>query len=169
MLNYLDNIIQAIRRTISPVAKIFVNIRDLMASWASPRSLNARERLLTVVEHLASMKHKIYGLMFEEPSGDAFHWDYSKPVTVLRQIMVANGWADGHFLVHVHKKYGLGDAAMLEVIACGGDGVWGAASPSGAGVGHACSLVALTNLARLGNPHVAEMCVNCRCLHIFTQ
>ena len=54
-------------------------------------------------------------------------------------------------------QYYLADASMLECIGCGCDGLWGAASPSGAGWGHACTLVTLTNLARLGNPHVEKV------------
>ncbi len=53
-------------------------------------------------------------------------------------------------------QYYLADASMLECLACGCDGLWGAASPSGAGWGHASTLVALTNLARLGNPYVEK-------------
>jgi hypothetical protein len=58
--------------------------------------------------------------------------------------------------VHVHKKFGLADYAVLELLGCGCDGIWCSAAPEGSGVGHACSVMALANLARLGNPHVVK-------------
>jgi hypothetical protein len=74
-----------------------------------------------------------------------------------------NGWTsqwqergtpNGMLLVHAHKQWGLADAAVLDVLAAGGDGIWCSISEEGAAMGHACSAVTLANLARLGNKDV---------------
>ena len=95
--------------------------------------------------------------MFEDPVGETFYWEMATFVRSVRGIMIANRWEDGHLLIHVHKAYGLGDAVMLEALAAGCTGIWGAVCEEGAGVGHVCSLNVLTNLARLGNEHVQKM------------
>lgn len=154
---HVDALIAFLRRSISKEVKVFVNFRDMMSAWVDCSGLRARQRMLHLAEHLTQLDQKIYGFLFEDPGGDVFPWDFIEPVSLFRGIMNANGWAHGHFLVHIHKKFGLADAAVLECLAHGCNGLWGAASTSGAGVGHACSLVTLTNLARLGNPHVEQM------------
>ena len=57
-------------------------------------------------------------------------------------------------LAHAHKQWGLADAAVLDVLAAGGDGIWSSICEEGAAMGHACSAVTLANLARLGNKDV---------------
>ena len=67
-----------------------------------------------------------------------------------------SGWSDGHLLVNVRRGFGLAEAAVLEGLANGATGIWGAVCNAGASVGHAASLVTLTNLARMGNKYVRE-------------
>ena len=64
--------------------------------------------------------------------------------------------ADGLLLVHVHKMWGLGDAVNLAALAAGADGMFAALCEEGAAMGHACTAVALANLARLGNTNVCQ-------------
>ena len=45
---------------------------------------------------------------------------------------------------------------MLDCLSAGADGVWGSLAEEGAAQGHACSAVALANLARLGNKDVVR-------------
>jgi isopropylmalate/homocitrate/citramalate synthase len=72
----------------------------------------------------------------------------------LREEMERCQWGEGHLLIHVHKQFGLADYIVLEALAHGCTGIWCAVCEEGAGVGHACSLVAPTNLSRLGNEFV---------------
>ena len=65
-----------------------------------------------------------------------------------------NGKPYGMLLIHAHKQWGLADAAVLDVLAAGGDGIWSSICEEGAAMGHACSAVTLANLARLGNKDV---------------
>ena len=77
-------------------------------------------------------------------------------ISQMRAAMVESGWGDGHLLVHVHRGFCLAEAAVLESLANGATGIWAAVCNTGASVGHAASLVTLTNLARMGNWYVRE-------------
>ncbi len=92
-------------RTFSPGAKILFSLRDFMVAWHT-EGLGGRNRVLTLVEHLASRapEERIHALLFEEPDGDNFPWEFSEPVAVVRRIMDAYGWTDGHWMPHLHKK-----------------------------------------------------------------
>lgn len=70
--------------------------------------------------------------------------------------MEGNKWNDGHLLIHVHKRFALSDAAVMEALAMGCTGIWCAVCEEGGGMGHSCSLTTLVNLARLGNKRVSE-------------
>lgn len=157
LLDHVDNMLRHTRERLGDQAQVFINLRDMMVAWNRADDLHSRSRLLAVAEHVSRLKHKITGFCFEDPDGEIFPWELTDAVGTLRNIMDTNGWKDGEVLCHIHKKYGLADACVLEALSVGATGVWCSASPDGAGWGHASSLVTLTNLARLGNPHVAKM------------
>ena len=153
---YRERIEQCAREVTCGQGKLWVNIRD--ANRADSREVD-RRRLHTFVRCLARLPPDLrpFGLMFEDGVGETFHWEMADFVSGLRGIMDDSDWSEGHLLIHVHKGFGLGDAVVLDALAAGCTGMWGAVCEEGAGVGHVCSLSVLTNLARLGNEHVADM------------
>ena len=124
------------------------------------------QRTLELVAAIAKLPKEIRpcALIFEEPLGEYFPDEVANWTSTLRKTMDSNGWksewqekennARGMLLYHVHEQYGLANATVLDVLAAGGDGMWCSISEEGAPMGHACSAVALTNLARLGNKDV---------------
>ena len=76
--------------------------------------------------------------------------------------MDARGWS-GHLLVHVHKKWALGEMTQLECLVNGANGIWASVCEEGAALGHACSTVTLMNLVRMGNTKVQKR-YNCTLL-----
>ena len=66
------------------------------------------------------------------------------------------GWHDGILSVHIHEKWGLADMAVLECLMHGANGIWASICEEGAALGHACSIVTLMNLVRLGNTKVKD-------------
>lgn len=134
-------------------AACFINIRDFGVAMAEVPG-----RVLRTVGRLGAVDPGVRpaGLMFEDPSGGVFPFELGPQVARVRQAMDDAGWTDGHFLVHVHRNYGLAQANALECLANGCDGVWAAICDEGAATGHAGSLTTLANLSRLGNAHVRE-------------
>ncbi|PNH01683.1 hypothetical protein TSOC_012413 [Tetrabaena socialis] len=110
-------------------AATFVNIRDFNTAMAEVPG-----RVLRVVRRLGQLEPDVRpaGLMMEDPSGGKLPFQLGPWVASVRQ------------------------AAALECLASGCDGVWAALCDEGAATGHAGSLGTLVNLARLGNPHVRQ-------------
>ncbi|KAH8070994.1 hypothetical protein JL720_11608 [Aureococcus anophagefferens] len=100
-------------------------------------------------------------LLFEEPFGEYLPCEVGGWTALLRATMDAHGWPsafqedgasiDGALLIHVHRQWGLADAVTLDALAAGCDGLMAAVCEEGAALGHACSAVALANLARNGD------------------
>ena len=137
-----------------------LNLRDLPIAM-----LKFPERTLDIVAALAKLPDDIRpdALIFEEPVGEYFPEEVAGWTSLLRATMDDNGWTSqwqesgkpyGMLLIHAHKQWGLADAAVLDVLAAGGDGIWSSICEEGAAMGHACSAVTLANLARLGNKDV---------------
>eukprot|EP00928_Gymnodinium_smaydae_P078624 TRINITY_DN62737_c0_g1_i1.p1 TRINITY_DN62737_c0_g1~~TRINITY_DN62737_c0_g1_i1.p1 ORF type:complete len:819 (+),score=97.70 TRINITY_DN62737_c0_g1_i1:62-2518(+) len=135
------------------VTKLSINLRDFPMAM-----IQAPSRVMRVVHHLAT-RHSdtVMGIQLEEGSGAFMPTELATWVGKVRAVMNDSGWKHGRFLVHVHKKYGMADAAVLECIAAGADGVWAAVCEEGAANGHASSCLTLVNLHRLGNPFVSQM------------
>jgi len=124
------------------------------------------QRTLALVKSIADLPKDIRpsGIIFEEPLGEYFGDEVANWTSAIRKVMDDNDWVskfqqdakgiDGMLLYHVHEQYGLANATVLDALAGGADGMWCGLSEEGAPMGHACSAVALTNLARLGNKHV---------------
>lgn len=82
----------------------------------------------------------------------ATHPDYGAVTRWLRQHFPQ----DEEYRILVHAHGGLGntqDAASVEAVKEGANGVWAAVIPQAAQSGHNSSLVFLDNMVQLGNPH----------------
>ena len=134
-------------------AKVFVNIRDFPFAMVS-----VPKCVFTIVKCLADMpasRHP-FGIAFEEPSGNTLPELVAGSSMSIRKCMNENGWSSGKLLVHVHDKWGLGDATQLECLSSGADGVWASVCTEGAAVGHASSIVSIMNLICMGNTKVQK-------------
>jgi len=125
------------------------------------------KRVIEFVAGIAQLPPTIrpIAIIFEEPLGEYFPEEISHWTSTLRDTMDTHGWInqfqtsnipDGMILYHVHEQYGLSNSTVLDVLTKGADGMWCSLSEEGAPLGHACSAVALTNLARLGNEDVLK-------------
>lgn len=146
-----------IRSQIHPKAKIFINLRDSPTAYFDKKdSRNLPKRLTMIIRAIAALRPRINGLLFEDPVVEVPHWALGELSAHMRLTMDSEGWKDGHLLIHIHKKYGLSDAAVLEALAMGCTGIWCAVCEEGGGIGHASSITTLVNLARLGNEKVLK-------------
>ena len=134
-------------------AKIFVNIRDL-----APTMMTSPDTVFNVVEFLAKMppEKRPLGIMFEEPTGDYVPLQLGAFSRSVRQFMDECDWKSAHLLVHIHKKWEYGEAAQLECLVSGADGIWCSVCEEGAALGHACSTVSIMNFIRAGNQKVLK-------------
>ena len=155
LCTFIQRRLEYIHKDIYVRSEVFINFRDAPSAW---NNVEVRQRMIDLTVFLANLPAPIrpFGLLYEEPAGSCFPWDITGLTVTIRQAMIDSNWTDGHWLVHVHKNYALADAVVLEALACGCTGIWCAVTEEGAGVGHASSLICLTNLARLGNQHVSK-------------
>lgn len=133
-------------------SKILVNFRDIPDAIATDAN-----RVFQTVDFLCKLsepKH-LFGLIFEEPRGKSLPEEVATWAKFFRQIMKDNHW-NGHLLVHVHEKFGYGDATALEALMHGANGIWASVCMEGAAMGNASSCVTLINLVRLGNKKVLD-------------
>ena len=134
-------------------AKILVNLRDLAVSM-----IKHPNYVFNIVKYLSNKKpHKrIFGIVFEEPMGKFLPEQLGAWTKVIRMLMDEYNWQSGHLLVHIHKKWELGEASVQECLSNGANGVWASVAEEGAGMGHACSIVTVMNLIRTGNKKVLK-------------
>lgn len=92
------------------------------------------------------------GILFEDVRGSRFTFETHQLVKLMRHFNAR----PRKILVHPHSGNGLEDAAAVEAILAGADGVWAGFTPHAAQGAHGSALMFLTNLVRAGNPHVAE-------------
>ena len=109
------------------------------------------QRVLKFIRMLGKLpqRKQPFAIMFEDPTGSSSEDEAIRFVLHVRREMDKVGWHP-HFLCHFHSGYGLADAVTLETLKVGCNGIWCAVTKEGAQTGHACSVVALTNLARMG-------------------
>ena len=147
-----------VRANINNEARILINLRDLPTCMQV-----APERVLAVVKFLAEMpkEKRMFAVAFEEPTGDCLPEEVEAWTAAVRRVMDSNGWSSGQLLVHIHQKWGLATAAVLDCLSAGASGIWCSICEEGAAMGHASSCVTMTNLIRLGNEKVLKT-YNCR-------
>jgi len=134
-------------------AKIMVNFRDV-----SEAMFKKRENLIKVLYFLSTLpsNEKPFGIVFEEPTGNILPSTLRIWTRMFRTIMDKAGWHEGHLSVHIHEKWGLADMAVLECLIGGANGIWASICEEGAALGHACTIVTIMNLLRLGNTKVRD-------------
>ncbi len=109
------------------------------------------EYLTQIFKMLGGMN--ITGILFEDVKGTRFPFETFALVTLMRRYLPR----PHRIMAHPHLGNGTEDAAALECILAGGDGVWSGFTPQAAQGGHGSALMLLTNLMRAGNPHVRKM------------
>ena len=74
------------------------------------------ERVFETVDFLTTLPEKIhlFGLIFEDSSGNSVPEAIGSSTRLIRQVMDDNKFK-GHFLVHIHEKFGYKDASTIEV------------------------------------------------------
>ena len=125
--------------------RIYVNLPDFFNTYD-----DHPEFLLRVLKLLQTMP--IGAVLFEDTRGTHFHFQTYEIVKLLRRYNPT----PRKILVHPHSGNGLEDAAMIDAILGGADGIWTAFTPHGGLIGHGSSLMLLSNLLRAGNPHVKD-------------
>ena len=95
----------------------------------------------------------ITGILFEDVKGTRFPFETFALVRLMRHYLPK----PRKLLAHPHLGNGTEDAAVLECILAGGDGVWSGFTPQAAQGGHGSALMLLTNLMRARNPYVRKM------------
>ena len=128
-------------RTFSPDAKILINLRDAPSAYFEE---NAVGKLKQIIKAAASTEPKLFGLAFEDPTGELLPWKLGIISAEMKQCMEENGWSDGQLLIHIHKRFGLSDAGIIEALAMGATGLWCAVCEEGGGIGHSCSLTTVS-------------------------
>ena len=109
------------------------------------------EYLTRIFKMLGTMN--ISGVLFEDVKGTRFPFETYALVTLMRHYLPR----PHKILAHSHLGNGTEDAASLECILAGGDGVWSGFTPQAAQGGHGSALMLLTNLLRARNPHVRRL------------
>ncbi|WP_203234869.1 diguanylate cyclase [Modicisalibacter coralii] len=92
----------------------------------------------------------IEGVSFEDCRGTYLPFQIAAFVTMARAFTPP----PLKLLVHLHAGAGVENAAAIEALLHGADGVWGALSKQAAVIGHASSSELIANLVRLGNRHL---------------
>lgn len=131
-------------------AKIFVNLRDFPFAM-----IRCPDLVFRVVRFLARMPadERPIGIMFEEPTGRFLPEMMGAWTKAIRTLMNDFNW-DGKLLAHVHKKWEFAEVVQLECLSNGANGIWSSICEEGAALGHACSIVSIMNLVRMGNKKV---------------
>mmetsp|Transcript_92511 Transcript_92511/g.299066 ORF Transcript_92511/g.299066 Transcript_92511/m.299066 type:complete len:660 (-) Transcript_92511:473-2452(-) len=168
MTRYVDGLVWLLnwmRANLGASSRSMINIRDL--SLAMVKKPARVMRLVAAIARIPSELCPI-ALLFEEPLGEYLPSEVGGWTRRIRKAMDTNGWpstfqrtgdeatADGVLLIHVHRMWGMADAVNIEALAAGADGVFAGVCEEGAAMGHACTAVALANLARLGNTDVVQ-------------
>ena len=95
----------------------------------------------------------ITGILYEDVRGSRFTFESNALVRLMRRYVPR----PRKILAHPHSGNGMEDAATIEAVLEGADGVWSGFTPQAAQGGHGSALMFLTNLVRAGNPHVQQL------------
>jgi len=128
------------------VGRIYIRLADPFDAYDEDPA-----HLLRTVKMLG--KEAITGILFEDVKGTRFPFETFALVRMMRRYHPR----PRKILAHPHTANGTEDAAVLEAILAGGDGVWSGFTPQAAQGGHGSALMLLTNLMRARNPHVRRL------------
>lgn len=147
---------------ISGEGEISLNLVDLMefldlqpdGTMNAFREATAR-KAFNAWKNNEAFSRRVVAILTEEGRGCAGYKDYGTLVKWLRQFFPEE--EKYRILVHAHGGNGnTQDAASVESVFKGANGVWSALIPQAAQQGHNSSLVFLDNLLSLGNQNVLE-------------
>jgi isopropylmalate/homocitrate/citramalate synthase len=109
------------------------------------------EGVMRAFKHLGALP--ISGILFEDVRGSRFTFESNEIIRLARHYNPC----PRRILVHPHSGNGLEDAATIDAILAGADGLWSGFTPHAAQGAHGSVMMFLSNLLRAGNPHVREM------------
>ena len=150
MLDDLRDHIQKYRGLLPPQddrrGRIYIRIADPFDAYDEDP-----EYLAVILKMLG--REEITGILFEDVKGTRYPFETYALVKFMRRYHPK----PRKLLAHPHLGNGTEDAATLECILAGGDGVWSGFTPQAAQGGHGSALMLLSNLMRAGNPLVRKM------------
>ena len=150
MLRDIDRYIRHYRAELPPeterVGRIYIRIADIFDAFDDdPRYVVQVLKLLGA--------SPIAGILYEDVRGSRFTFESNALVRLMRRYVAP----PRKILAHPHSGNGMEDAATIEAVLEGADGVWSGFTPQAAQGGHGSALMFLTNLVRAGNPNVQRL------------
>ena len=150
MLRDIDRYIRHYRGQLPPeterVGRIYIRMADIFDAFDDdPRYVVQVLKLLGA--------SPITGILYEDVRGSRFIFESNALVRLMRRYVPP----PRKILAHPHSGNGMEDAATIEAVLEGADGVWAGFTPQAAQGGHGSALMFLTNLVRAGNPHVKRL------------
>lgn len=133
--------------------RICLNMRDFF-----PTMEKCPGRVEKFVRGMAALEPPLrpWAMNTEDPSGSYLPETLAYFVSKYREwwgpVSSDGPEGGGNMCIHLHKGFGLAEASVLAALGAGMNGVWCGVAEVGAAIGHACSAVTMTNLARYGNP-----------------
>ena len=150
MLHDIDRYIRHYRAQLPPETerqgRIYIRMADIFDAFDDdPRYVVQVLKLLGA--------SRITGILYEDVRGSRFTFESNALVRLMRRYVPP----PRKILAHPHSGNGMEDAATIEAVVAGADGVWAGFTPQAAQGGHGSALMFLTNLMRAGNPHVQRL------------
>lgn len=150
MLHDIDRYIRHYRAQLPPETerqgRIWIRIADIFDAFDDDP-----EYVVQVFKLLGASP--ITGILYEDVRGSRFIFESNALVRLMRRYVPP----PRKILAHPHSGNGMEDAATIEAVLAGADGVWSGFTPQAAQGGHGSALMFLTNLVRAGNPHVQRL------------
>ena len=150
MLRDIDRYIRHYRAQLPPETerrgRIYIRIADIFDAFDDDPHY-----LVQVLKLLGASP--IAGILYEDVRGSRFIFESNALVRLMRRYLPR----PRKILAHPHSGNGMEDAATIEAVVAGADGVWSGFTPQAAQGGHGSALMFLTNLVRAGNPHVQRL------------
>ena len=150
MLRDIDRYIRHYRAQLPPetarVGRIWIRMADIFDAFDDDPHY-----VVQVLKLLGASP--ITGILYEDVRGSRFIFESNALVRLMRRYVPP----PRKILAHPHSGNGMEDAATIEAVLEGADGVWAGFTPQAAQGGHGSALMFLTNLVRAGNPHVKRL------------
>ena len=142
--------------------EVSLNLVDLMefcdlqhGGGMNPEKQKEAEAAFRTWKKSEIFRRRVVAILTEESRGLALNSDYRVIVKWLREHFPVE--EKYRVLVHAHAGDGnLQDAASIEAVGAGANGVWSAIIPQAALSGHNSSLVFLDNLLKVGNEFICK-------------
>ena len=126
--------------------RIFARLVDIFDVWdQDPEFLT---RVLKLLRRLP-----VQAVIFEDVRGTHFPFQNAELVSLIRKYTPSPRLV----LVHSHSNNCMEEAAVIDSILAGADGIWAGFSPHAAQGTHCCAATLICNLLRAGNEHVKDL------------